>query len=84
MELSEKMKETRVIAVTEGVKATALATALVVGSHFGLKLAGATWYTSIPAAPKRILACVIILGAFSAASHLSQAHHVLAENRKMR
>ncbi len=84
LELSEKSKESRAVAVTEGARATAVATAFVLASHFGLKAAGQQWYIGIPAAPKRILACVIILGAFSAGAHLSQAQHVLAENRKMR
>ena len=78
------MIETREIAMREGVKATALASLLVAGAHYGLKQARVAWYLSIPTAPKRILATTIILGAFSAASHLSQAYHVLGENKKVR
>ena len=84
LELSDKALLSRTIAMTEGAKATALATAFCLASHFGLKAAQQHWYTGIPAAPKRILACVIILGAFSAGAHLSQAHHVLGENKKLR
>ena len=81
MELSEKMQETRVIAVTEGVKLAALATALVAGSHAGLSRY-TTWYKGVPAAPRRILAALVILGGFSFGSHLSQANHVLENNRR--
>jgi hypothetical protein len=84
MELSPKMLETREIAMREGIKYTAISSLLVAGAHFGLKQAKVAWYLSIPAAPKRILAVTIILGSFSAASHLSQAYHVLGENRKVR
>ena len=81
MELTDKMQETRVIAVTEGVKLSALATAVVVGSHVGLSRY-TSWYRSVPAAPRRILAALVILGGFSFGSHLSQANHVLENNRR--
>ena len=67
----------------EGLKASAAATILTVLGHYSLK-SFTPWYSTIPTPPKRILTAIIILGAFSAGSHLSQAYHVLSENRKMR
>ena len=84
MELSDKMVKSREIAVIQGLKATAAAIVFTVTARFGLQHYSPALYASVPAAPKRILASLIILGAFSFGSHLSQANHVLEENKRFR
>jgi hypothetical protein len=81
MELSSKQLETRSIALFEGLKYTAAASLFTLGAHFGLQKQA--WFAGIPAAPRRILYTCFILGSFSVGSHVSQARHVLENNRNL-
>lgn len=76
-----KKEESEAIAVREGLFSGALALGAATAFHFMFQ--SRPWYTSIPAAPKRIVGALFVLGSFSYGAHVSQAQHVLRENRQV-
>lgn len=76
-----KKEESEAIAVREGFISGGLALGATAAFHFLLQ--SRPWYASIPAAPKRIVGALFVLGSFSYGAHMSQAQHVLRENRQV-
>lgn len=74
-----KKEESEAIAVREGLFSGGLAFGAVAAFH--LLFQSRAWYAAVPAAPKRIVGALIVLGSFSYGAHVSQAQHVLRENR---
>jgi hypothetical protein len=76
-----KKEESEAVALRSGLLQGTLAAAGIAGFHLAFQRA--SWYASIPAAPKRIVGALVVLGTFSYAAHVSQAQHVLETNREV-